>query len=232
MAKMIKFDLPIDGVKVATLDDLQDHFTIEIIEHFRSGLLKRWLRSQRLDCKLTSVESLASNGDDATILAQLCEIFEVEADDDVIAAAIAEATGVPGMIRLDSTVKENAIEAIRATTQALRRTRSDVDLAQPISRIVLMKRLISGDVKLAIDKAPEAIGLLLSHFARVDVRVRLDKKDMAAIVALDELREEVTAVQSIGGIPLDVEMMTLLLGALRAAMTAVGSPEAHGSGGA
>ena len=45
MAKMIKFDLPIDGVKVATLDQLRDHFTTEIIAHFRSGLLTRWLQS-------------------------------------------------------------------------------------------------------------------------------------------------------------------------------------------
>ena len=41
MAKTIKFDLPIDGVKVATLDDLRDHFTTETIGHFRSGLLVR-----------------------------------------------------------------------------------------------------------------------------------------------------------------------------------------------
>ena len=41
MAKMIKFDLPIDEVKVATLEKLRDHFTTEIIGHFRSGLLAR-----------------------------------------------------------------------------------------------------------------------------------------------------------------------------------------------
>ena len=96
MAKIIKFDLPIDGVKVATFDDLQDHFTIEIIGHFRSNLLARWLRSRGRTRELAAVEALAP-GDDATTFKELCRIFEMEADDDAIAAAIAEATGVPGI---------------------------------------------------------------------------------------------------------------------------------------
>ena len=96
MAKMIKFDLPIDGVKVATLDDLQDHFTTEIIGHYRSNLLTRWLRSRGWTRELVAVEALAA-GDDATTLKELCRIFEIEADDDAIAAAIAEATGIPGI---------------------------------------------------------------------------------------------------------------------------------------
>ena len=96
MAKMIKFDLPIDGVKVATLDDLQDHFTTEIVGHFRSNLLARWLRSRGWTRELVAVEALAT-GDDATTLKELCRIFEIEADDDAIAAAVAEVTGVPGI---------------------------------------------------------------------------------------------------------------------------------------
>ena len=92
MAKTIKFDLPIDGVKVATLDDLRDHFTIEIIGHFRSGLLVRWLRSPGIACELAAVEVLASNDDDAAALKELCQILEVKAGD-----VVAAATGAPGM---------------------------------------------------------------------------------------------------------------------------------------
>ena len=95
MAKMIKFDLPIDGVKIETLDSLRDHFTTEIIGHLRSGLLARWLRSRGWIRELAAVEELVAD-DDAVALKGLCRIFEVEADDDVIAAAIAEATDVPG----------------------------------------------------------------------------------------------------------------------------------------
>ena len=96
MAKMIKFNLPIDGVKVATLDDLQNHFTIEIIGHYRSSLLARWLRSRGWTRELAAVEALAT-GDDATTLKELCRIFEIETDDDAIAAAVSEATGVSGI---------------------------------------------------------------------------------------------------------------------------------------
>ena len=95
MAKTIKFDLPIDGVEIATLDDLRDHFTTEIIEHFRSGLLARWLQLRSsMTRELAAVEALASDDDDAITLKELCRIFEVEAGDDAIAAAaVAKATG-------------------------------------------------------------------------------------------------------------------------------------------
>ena len=106
MAKMIKFDLPIDGVKVATLDDLWGHFTTEMIGHFRSGLLARWLRSRSMTRELEAVEALME-GDDVAVLKELCRIFEVEADDDAIAAAVAEATGVPG-IRPDQVQRNRA----------------------------------------------------------------------------------------------------------------------------
>ena len=106
MAKTIKFYLPIDGVKAAALDDLRDHFTTETIGHFRSGLLARWLRSRSMARELAAVEALTA-GDDDAILKELCRIFEVEADDDAIAAAIAEATGVPG-IRPDQMPRKRA----------------------------------------------------------------------------------------------------------------------------
>ena len=55
IAKMIKFELLIDGVKVAAPDGLQDHFTTEILGHYRSSLLARWLRSR--GCSFTGRES-------------------------------------------------------------------------------------------------------------------------------------------------------------------------------
>ena len=96
MAKMIKFDLPIDRVKVSTLRDLQDHFTTEVIEHFRSGLLTRWLRARGLDRELAAVEAIRSD-DDAHVLKELCRLFKVEADEETIAWAIGVSeAGVPG----------------------------------------------------------------------------------------------------------------------------------------
>ena len=97
--KQIKFDLPIDGVKVATLDELRDHFTTEIINHFRDGLLARWLQVRDLAGELEALERLKENGtdDDAGTLKALCRIFEVEVNDAAIKAALAEPTGVPGI---------------------------------------------------------------------------------------------------------------------------------------
>ena len=64
MAKTIKFDLPIDGVTVATLGDLRDHFTTEIIGHFRSGKLAEWLRSRSMASELAAVEVLTAGDDE------------------------------------------------------------------------------------------------------------------------------------------------------------------------
>ena len=93
MKKTIKFDLPIDGVKVSTLDELRDHFTAEIVGHFRSGLLAKWLRSRRLTKQLDAIEALTTS-EDSAILQGLCEIFGVEADMGAISAAVAKPTGV------------------------------------------------------------------------------------------------------------------------------------------
>ena len=92
MAKTIKFDLPIDGVKIATLDDLRDHFTTETIGHFRSGRLTRWLRSRSMARELEVVEALTPDDSDAAALKELYRILEVKAGD-----VVATATGVPGM---------------------------------------------------------------------------------------------------------------------------------------
>ena len=100
--KKIRIDLPIDGEQVATLDDLRNHFTTEIIDHFHSGLLARWLGSRDMAEELKAVERLADDApaDDAVALKALCGIFDVEAEDEVIELALLRATGASG-IRLD-----------------------------------------------------------------------------------------------------------------------------------
>ena len=98
--KTIKFDLPIDGKKVSSIEELQEHFTTEIIGHFRSGVLERWLDSRRDSTFLSEVRKLAGNdeaqSDDALALRELCRIFEVDADEAAIEAAVAEPADVPG----------------------------------------------------------------------------------------------------------------------------------------
>jgi hypothetical protein len=79
--KTIKFDLPIDGVKVKTLVELQQHFTTEILDLYKNGLLARWLQAQGLNDQLSAVNSLSLLNNDALLLNSLCEVFNVVIDD-------------------------------------------------------------------------------------------------------------------------------------------------------
>lgn len=93
--KPIKFDLPIDGENVATGDELRDHFTTEILDHFRTGLLVEWLKARPdLRPALAAVEALVDGEDRRTLLA-LCNAFGVDADEHAVEAALAVATGAP-----------------------------------------------------------------------------------------------------------------------------------------
>lgn len=102
--KPIKFDLPIDGVKVTTVDQLRNHFTTEIVDHFRAGTLAHWLRTRRdSEAKLVAVEELSEDYDDQPrdyddrrLLMALCKTFQIDADEHSVEVALADATGVPG----------------------------------------------------------------------------------------------------------------------------------------
>ena len=63
MAKKLKFDLPIGEDMVATLGEFRDHFSLgeartEIIEHFHSGKLAKWLQARSLTTELEKVKTL------------------------------------------------------------------------------------------------------------------------------------------------------------------------------
>lgn len=64
MTKRLKFDLQIGEDKVATLGELRDHFSLgeartEVIEHFHSGRLAKWLHARNLTTELQKVKTLA-----------------------------------------------------------------------------------------------------------------------------------------------------------------------------
>ena len=120
--KKIRFDLPMDRTRVSNIEELQEHFTTEIIDHFRSGVLGSWLESRDDPKFLPEVKKLEGSGetrpDDAAALRELCRIFEVEADEATIEAAVAKPTGIPG--RHLRTQKE-FLEWFVATTHYLSR---------------------------------------------------------------------------------------------------------------
>lgn len=87
--KLIKFDLSIDGVKVKDINELRDHFTPEILAHYRSGVLAKWLMTRKYQDELTALASL-EDGDDHSLLKALCHVFQIDADECVIAEALRE----------------------------------------------------------------------------------------------------------------------------------------------
>ena len=71
--KIIKFDLPINGTKVTTLDELRDNLTDEIVPLARSGQLERWFKSRQLPEQAQAVASAVSqNAANKALFLALC----------------------------------------------------------------------------------------------------------------------------------------------------------------
>ncbi|QPK62894.1 hypothetical protein IVG45_19020 [Methylomonas sp. LL1] len=78
--KTIKFDLAVGGVKVKNIDELREYFTTEILDHYRSGRLDKWLNSRNLNSYSSSLKDLDGE-DEKILLKKLCNIFDVASDD-------------------------------------------------------------------------------------------------------------------------------------------------------
>ena len=77
--KIIKFDLPINGTKVTTLEALRDNLTDEIVKLARSGQLERWCKSRQLQEIAQAVATAVSKYEkDKALFLALCEVLEVE----------------------------------------------------------------------------------------------------------------------------------------------------------
>ena len=81
--KIIKFDLPINGTKVTTLEALRDNLTDEIVPLARSGQLERWFKSRQLHELAQAVAgALAYHAEDKALFMALCAVLEVEVHPD------------------------------------------------------------------------------------------------------------------------------------------------------
>ncbi|WP_200153147.1 DUF1566 domain-containing protein [Chromatium okenii] len=96
MPKIIKFDLPIDGIRAKNIDELREHFTLEILPYFHNGLLAKWLAVRKLTTELSALQAIAASTDPA-IFKDLCAVFGVEADDVVIALMFNDPTPKLGL---------------------------------------------------------------------------------------------------------------------------------------
>jgi len=95
--KLIKFDLPINGTKVHDIEMLRDNFTTEILELHNSGTLLRWLKSRNLMSEAEKLSAMEVTPNAAENLAILCKIFGIDADRNMIDAALTKADGVQGI---------------------------------------------------------------------------------------------------------------------------------------
>ena len=81
--KIIKFDLPINGTKVTTLEALRDNLTDEIVPLARSGQLERWFKSRQLQEQAQAVAAAVSqHTEDKALFMALCAVLEVEVHPD------------------------------------------------------------------------------------------------------------------------------------------------------
>lgn len=78
IVKSIKFDLPINGTKVKTLEDLRDNITSELLDLGRQGKLAKWFRSRELEVEASGAEQANNIKDDVDCFIALCKILSVE----------------------------------------------------------------------------------------------------------------------------------------------------------
>ncbi len=80
--KLIKFDLNINNEKVRSLDALQENITDEIIDHYKRGILARWLECFEYSAEAERIRSISVSGD-KDILITIGEALGVEIDEPV-----------------------------------------------------------------------------------------------------------------------------------------------------
>ncbi|MDD2691512.1 MAG: hypothetical protein PHX69_07015 [Simplicispira sp.] len=85
--KIIKFDLPINGTKVTTLEALRDNLTDEIVSLARSGQLERWFKSRQLqELSRAVADAISQHAEDKALFMALCAALEVEVHPDDVGA--------------------------------------------------------------------------------------------------------------------------------------------------
>jgi uncharacterized protein YjbI with pentapeptide repeats len=89
MAKQIKFNLVIDGNKVSTFEEMQDNLSAELLPHLPTGKLAKWFLSRELADKAAAVQAIDTTQTNLAQLTALCEVLELEADEDILADILA-----------------------------------------------------------------------------------------------------------------------------------------------
>ena len=90
MAKTIKFNLICDGYPARTIEDLQNHFSVEdMLDHYENGLLAKWLEVRGFSKELEYVRMIRDR-DPLRIIEELIRIFDIEEDEAKIRETISD----------------------------------------------------------------------------------------------------------------------------------------------
>ena len=80
MSTSFKFNLLVDGQKVRTLEELRKNFNLDdVLEHFFSGKLQKWLASRDYKHELAQVKDIVSSNK-LDVSSKLLDIFKIEHD--------------------------------------------------------------------------------------------------------------------------------------------------------
>ena len=111
MAKIPKFNLTMDGELVRSIEELQNNFSVDdILDHFESKRLHKWLKSRGFTDYLTKVEAIEYD-DKTAIIKPLMDIFEIEYSDEDLSDILDQLKYVP------TTASHNALVPV-TTAQA------------------------------------------------------------------------------------------------------------------
>lgn len=82
--KKIKFTLPLKGLKIYTLEELQDNFSADILPIFQSGKLAKWFKSRDLLNEVAAIEAIAKDGSELQQLKAICQVLGLDDDEEVL----------------------------------------------------------------------------------------------------------------------------------------------------
>ena len=90
MAKTIKFNLICDKYPARTIEDLQNHFSVEdMLEYYKNGLLAKWLDVRGFSRELEYVRMIRDR-DPFRIIEELIRVFDIEEDEAKIRETISD----------------------------------------------------------------------------------------------------------------------------------------------
>jgi hypothetical protein len=112
----IKFDLLLNNSRVATLAQLEENLTPELLSYLRTGKLVKWLHARTLNEQVLAVETLLNNDNqwNAQLFKKLCEVFIGVVDEQEINDAITEYNALN---QHASSVAEEEIAHLKAELQ-------------------------------------------------------------------------------------------------------------------